>query len=112
MKLSRNDLRKIIYDFNSLSNRLLQADFDDYNGVLEKFVKFLNEIDIIHDYIVDCGECDQDMDAEFREVQTHSAIFSLGDTDEEEVRTVFTILSYIVEHKLKEEYDNTKEYSK
>lgn len=48
---------------------------------MEKFVKFLNETDIIHDYIVDCGECDQDMDAEFGEVQTHSAIFSLGDVD-------------------------------
>ena len=111
MKLSRNDLRKIIYDFNSLSNRLLQADFDDYNGVLGKFVKYLSETDIIHDYIVDCGECDQDMDAEFKKVQAHNAIFSLGDTDEEEVRTVFAILCYVVEHNVNVYYGIGMSYS-
>ncbi len=112
MKLSRNDLRKIIYDFNSLSNRLLQADFADYNGVLERFVKFLSETDIIQDYILDCGECDQNMDAEFEEVQTHRAIFSLGDTDEEEVRTVFAILRYIVEHNVNVYYGVGVSYSR
>lgn len=111
MKLSRNDLRKIIYDFNSLSNRLLQANFDDYNGVLEKFVKFLSETDIIHDYIVDCGECDQDMDAEFKEVQSHTAIFALGNTVEEEVRTVFAILRYVVEHDIDVYYGIGMSYS-
>ena len=98
MKLSKNDLRKILYDFNSLSNRLLQADFNDYNGVLAKFVRFLTETDIIHDYIVDCGECEQDMGLEFKQVQTHSAIFDLGDTAEEEVRNVYAILYYIVDN--------------
>lgn len=112
MKLSRNDLRKIIYDFNSLSNRLLQADFADYNGVLERFVKFLSETDIIHDYILDCGECNQDMDAEFKEVQTHRAIFSLGDTDEEEVSTVFAILRYVVEHNVNVYYGVGVSYSR
>ena len=34
MKLNRSELKKIIYDFNSISNRLLQADFEDYNDVL------------------------------------------------------------------------------
>jgi hypothetical protein len=111
MKLSRNDLRKIMYDFNSLSNRLLQADFEDYNGVLEKFVRFINETEIIHDYIVDCGECNQDLEAEFKEVQSHNAIFSLGDTDEEEVRTVFAILNYIVEHDVNVYYGIGMSYS-
>ena len=111
MKLSRNDLRKIIYDFNSLSNRLLQADFDDFNGVLEKFVKFLSETDIIYDYILDCGECDQDMEVEFKEVLKHNAIFSLGETVEEEVRTVFAILCYVVEHRINVYYGIGMSYS-
>ena len=30
MKLNRKELRKIQYDFNSYSNRLLQANYKDY----------------------------------------------------------------------------------
>lgn len=101
MMLNRTELKKIQYEFNSLSNRLLQADFDDYNDVLRKYVRFLNETDIINDYIKGCGESDQDMALEFNEVQTHHAIFSLGDTTEEEIRNVYAILQFIVENDVK-----------
>lgn len=111
MKLSRNDLRAIIYDFNSLSNRLLQADFRDYNGVLSKFIRFLTDSEIIHDYIVDCGDCDQNMENEFKMVQSHKALFALGDTDEEEVRNVFTILQYIVDNNIVVPYGVGMAYS-
>lgn len=79
-----------------MSNRLLQADFNDYNDVLAKYIRFLTETEIIHDFIEDCGTCDQDLDQEFGEVKTGYAIFSLGNTNEEEVRNVFAILKYIV----------------
>lgn len=100
MKLNRNDLRKILYDYNSLCNRLLQADFNDYNGVLLKFFNFITDTEIIHDYIVDCGECDQDMDKEFQEVKTREAIFDLGVTVPEEVRNVYSILKYIIDNNI------------
>lgn len=111
MTLNRTELKKIIYDFNSISNRLLQANFDDYNGVLDRFVRFLNEKEIIHDYIAGCGNCEQDMATEFKEVQTGQAIFSLGDSDEEEVRTVYSILSYIVDHNVNVYYGIGMSYS-
>ena len=100
MRLNRNDLRKIMYDFNSLSNRLIQADFRDYDGVLVKFINYLSGTEIISDYISDCGECDQVMAQEFKEVQTGHAIFTLGESDEEEVRNVFAILKYITNNKI------------
>lgn len=102
MKLNRNELRKIIYDFNSISNRLLQAAFEDYNGVLAKFINYIKRTPIINDYVVDCGVCDQDLPNEFQEVRSSygRCIFSLGDTDEEEVRNIFAILNYIVENKI------------
>lgn len=88
-----------MYDFNSISNRLLQADFNDYSDVLAKFVTFLKNNQIINDYIVDCGKCEQDLAKEFNDVRGSygRVIFSLGDTSEEEVRDVFAILSYSVE---------------
>ena len=106
MKLNRTELKKIIYDFNSISNRLMQVDFVDYKGVLSKFLAFIRDNELIYDYIVDCGDCDQDLTQEFKEVMgSHGrAIFSLGTSDEEEVRNVFAILSYISENKIEIHY--------
>lgn len=102
MKLNRADLRKIMYDFNSISSRLLQADFNDYTNVLSKFIAFIKNTPIIIDYIIACGVCDQDLKQEFDEVSRSygRCIFSLGDTDEEEIRNVFAILNYIAENNI------------
>ena len=100
-----------MYDHNSLCNRLLQANFNDYHGVLAKYMRFLDETEIIHDYILDCGPCDQNMEKEFKEVQTHEAIFTLGDTDSEEVRNVYAILGYIVQNNINVYYGIGMSYS-
>lgn len=97
MRLNRTELRKIMYDYSSLCNRLLQADFRDYNDVLSRFIRFITETEIIHDYILDCGECSEDMAQAYKEVESGDAVFVLGDTDEEEVRNVYAILKYAVD---------------
>ena len=100
MKLNRKELRKIQYDFNSYSNRLLQANYEDYADVLGKFVKYIDSIPIISDYIHDCGNCDWDLENEVKEVQGSYGrlIFSLGETDSEEIRNVYAVLRYLVEN--------------
>ena len=102
MKLNRIELKKIIYDFNSISNRLMQADFSDYSDVLSKFLNYITNTAIISDYITDCGSCTQNLDEEFKEVATSygRCIFTLGNTDEEEIRNVYAILNYIVAHNI------------
>ena len=100
MKLNRKELRKIQYDFNSCSNRLLQANYEDYADVLGKFVKYIDSTPIISDYIHDCGSCDWDLEKEIKEVQGSYGrlIFSLGETDGEEIRNVYAVLKYLVEN--------------
>lgn len=99
MKLNRKELRKIQYDFNSCSNRLLQADYEDYTEVLGKFLKYMDATSIISDYISGCGSCDWNLEEEVQEVQKSYGrlIFSIGDTDEEEVRNVYAVLRYLVD---------------
>lgn len=99
MRLNRKELRKIQYDFNSYSNRLLQADFSDYTDVLCKFLKFIDDTPIIIDYIVGCGNTNIDLKKEVAEVQQSfgRCIFSTGDSEEEEVRNVYAILHYLSE---------------
>lgn len=99
MKLNRAELRKIMYDFNSISNRLLQADYNDHTGVVGRFVAFIKATPIIYDYVLDCGSCDWDMDETFQEIRQSYGrnIFVLGDTDEEEIRNIFAILTHVSE---------------
>ena len=69
MRLNRKELRKIQYDFNSIACRLLQADFQDYTGVLGKFLNYIDSTPIIIDYINGCGQCDWDLAKEVNDVQ-------------------------------------------
>lgn len=91
-----------MYDFSSVSNRLMQADFQDYNSVLVKFLDFIESTQVINAYINDCGDCNWDLDNEIKQVQGSYGrlIFALGESDEEEIRNVYAILKYIKEHKI------------
>lgn len=104
MRLNRKDLKKISLDFLSLSSRLLQADFRDYNTVLCRFTKYIAETDIIKDYINDCGKCELDLEEAFKLVQSSRYTFDLGSTYEEEVRNITAILNYIVNNDIKVAY--------
>lgn len=100
MNLNRIELRKIIYDYNCISNRLLQANFEDYNSVLKKLLNFVSNTEVISDYIKDCGDCCWDIDNIMEEVENsygHES-FVLGDSYKEEVRNIYAILNHIVEH--------------
>ena len=99
MNLNRAELRKIIYDFNSVSNRLLQANYQDYTGVVEKFIAYIKSSPIIYDYVLDCGSYDDDMEEVFQDIRNSYGrkIFALGDTTEDEVCVVFAILNHAVE---------------
>jgi len=100
MRLNRKELRKIQYDFNSFASRLLQANYQDYTDVLGKFLKHIEDIQIINDYIVGCGNCNLDIAEEVSEVQRSygRCIFTTGDTEEEEVRNVYAVLRYLVDN--------------
>lgn len=113
MKLNRTELRKLIYDFNSISNRLLQADFEDYNAVLARFTGFIKSTPIIYDYILDCGMCTQDLEKEFKQIGSSYGreTFDLGNTDESEVCNVFAILEHIVSNNIEIHYGVAMGYS-
>lgn len=98
MKLNRKELKKIQYDFNSISSRLMQADYDDYLGILSKFLNFIDNTQIISDYVAGCGECELDVEDEVRQVASSygRVIFSTGETEQEEVRNIVAVLRYFI----------------
>lgn len=100
MMLNRTELKKVMYDFSSISNRLMKADFEDYRGVLKKFLTFLDDCPIIRAYLDDCGPSTiPDIVGEVQEVaQSYgNAIFSTSDTPAEEVANTLAILKYLAD---------------
>ena len=102
MNLNRSELRKILYDFNSYSNRLLQANCEDYIDVLGKFLKYIDATPIINDYINGYGRCALNLETEVQKVKSSygRCVFSVGDTVEEEVPSVYTVLRYLVDNNI------------
>lgn len=95
--MNRIELKKVLNRYNSICNRLLQSDPDDYIKDLKRFITFLDSTDVIGEYIKLCGESELDMEGEFNQVlNSHGEFtFSTGDTDEEEVRNVYATLKYL-----------------
>jgi len=106
MNLNRPELRKMIYDFNSISNRLMRVAFVEYDAVLAKFLAFLDGTEIIRDYIQACGEPTYDIAKEISEiVESYGhAILVLGDTEQEEVANIYALLKYICENSPDNDY--------
>lgn len=93
-------MKKVLYDFNSIANRFMRVDYQEYNSVLGKFLAYIDDAEIIADYIRDCGQPIYNVKAEIDEVNKSfgCAIFELGDTEQQEVANIYHILKYCFEN--------------
>lgn len=99
MELNRRELKKISHSFNSISSRMMRAPFDEYKGILKKFLDFVDSNEIIIGYInlgIDSEyDAAQDWD---RIVNEAGYLFNFGPTVEEECFQIYQILKYILEN--------------
>lgn len=100
MEVTRVELKILIKEFLSASNRVLRAGFEIYSSELGKFVRFLKTHDLIFDYIMSCGEPEYDVKQEVEDVCKSYGrnIFSLGFTDENEVANIFAVIQYLADN--------------
>jgi hypothetical protein len=95
LKINKQELKKIIYDFNRISNRLLRVDVNDYSVVLKKFLDYVESTDLIWAVITDAGEPSYDVSEEVREVNGYNNnLLDLGNTEQEEITNIYHILKY------------------
>lgn len=102
MNLNKKDLKIIGYEFKCISNRLLKSPFDEIQPVLNMFINHVDNIEIIHEYINSCKRDGFNIEKEAKEVINGYGryLFRLGNTIDEEIYTVYTILKYISEDKM------------
>lgn len=86
-------------EFNTKANRLMQASLRDYMNILRKFIAFLETTEIIKEYIDRCGGYDLDIEEGVKEIhRDHNKYFTLGDTEEDEVKIVYSLIKYMSVH--------------
>lgn len=99
MEITKVELKILIKEFLTASNRVLRAGFEIYCSELDKFLTFLDTHQLISDYIQSCGESEFDVEQEYAEVSKYgNALFELGSTPENEVANIYAVLKCMVSH--------------
>ena len=80
----------------------MRSDFADYENDLLKFIEFLDNNELIQQFISCQGACELDIAKEVKGVSSAFGhlIFDIGNSDEEEIRNVYAIASYIAHNHL------------
>lgn len=90
-----------MYDFNSISNRLMKSHIRDFGGILNQFIQFIEERTIIKAYLDDCGAPTiPDIEAEVKDVARSygRSTYTTGGTPTEETANVLSVLRYLAEN--------------
>lgn len=102
MEISKIELKILIKEFLTASNRILRASYEIYDTELSKFVRFLDTHEVISNFICICGEPEYDVEEEVKAVKEScgNSIFSLGTTEEKEVANIYAVIKYLAEHNI------------
>jgi len=101
MAINKRQLKAVDHDFCSVSSRLLNTDFQDYERNLSKFLQFVRETDVVWDYVRSCVNSypieSEQLAAGVRQVVDSYGghYFNLEGSDEQETATIFQTLEYI-----------------
>ena len=89
-----------MYDFNCRASRLINTSYKQVDSALKIFIDYIENTDIINDYINTCNRENFNVENEVKDVQQSYGryIFDLGNTVEEEVFSSYKILKYIVDN--------------
>ena len=98
--MNKKDLKKLMHGFNNISSRMMRVSYDEYNVVLEKFLKYIEEHDIISDYLETGNKVDFDAANEYESVAKSCGklTFSFGPSEEEESFQIYKVLRYVLDN--------------
>ena len=100
MNLEIKELKKIMYDFNRVSERLMHTDFADFLQNVDRFIAFLDGCDVIKEFIGAAGHPTFEIEDEVKEVIGNRDVFDIGNDDMSEVANIYSILHYITDNQV------------
>lgn len=97
---SRKDLKKISRKFRLKVSRTLQAHHDEVTSIIKMLVDYINNTELIYDYIMSVTKKDVNVEEDIKIVGKSYGreILSTGETPEEEISYTYQLLKYISEN--------------
>lgn len=103
-EISKKDLKILSLDFRSIASRLMKCNYDTGMDLLRKFLAFIDENEIIADYI--SGFINPN---DFMSCKSKETFSSMGKTKQEEISTTYLYLKFCVEN-FKQYYNDMAYY--
>ena len=101
---NKKELKNISRKFRTLSSRILNCDFEDFDNNLKRLISFIDNEKIIKDYIDNCIENGKkyNIEQEVKEVSSNygQVIFDSYLEEKDEVSYIYQILRYITDHNI------------
>ena len=96
MNIDKKELKQISYDFRSKSSRLLSSNFDSFNRDLDRFINFIEGEELIYGFIRSFAIDNFNIEDRIQEDIDDNNKFNIGDTEEEEIYTIYCFLKYCI----------------
>lgn len=94
--MNRIEVKKVMSDFNSISSRLFQADYDDYLDVLKKMLNFIETTELIKGFIDECGGFNAEIEKDVDDIiDSYDETFKFNIDDKVETSEIYSIIKII-----------------
>lgn len=102
MEVNKKQLKIVSRDFIILAKRVLNSDYQDYYGNLNRFLKHIKDTQLLNDYVQSTITEPYDVEADVKEIQKTFGRwnFDIGETEEQEIANIFQILDYLVKNQV------------
>lgn len=102
---NKKDLKNISRKFRTISSRILNCNFEEFDNNLKRLIAFIDNEEVIRNYIDNCIDNGKkfDIEQDVKEVSSNygQAIFDSYLEEKDEVSYIYQILKYITNHNIK-----------
>lgn len=96
MNIDKKELKQISYDFRSKSSRLLSSNYDSFNRDLDRFINFVEGEELIYAFIKSFAIDNFNIEDRIQEDINNNNKLNIGDTEEEEIYTIYCFFKYCI----------------
>lgn len=102
MEINKKELKKISRNFRLKVSRVIQADYRESISIIKMLVDYINETELIYDYITSVTKENYNIEKDVEDVARSYGrkILSTGNTPEDEVSYIYQLLKYICENNI------------
>lgn len=118
MEINKTTLKTIMSKFNSVSSRLLQSSYDNYLNDLKRFCNYIEDNELIMEYIDSCGGFNSEIESLLDEYLPQCRKIQFSIDEDEETSEIYSFIKVIcnrnypiLPHSILLNYSSSSKYS-